>query len=176
MNFINCHRTLFLIKFRTVFHPGSIFPFITGNICNSGCCSRTKLRFIAIWIGFVNFLTVITDNIKLIKITDFCLRYKSLIDSDRSCLLHRVLLNIPFIKFTHYRNRSGIRCPHCKIDTFFASPHRRMRSELFINVVMGSLSEQILIQLCKLQLLSHSNVPPLIVNLLLSDSSSALCT
>ena len=35
MYFIDCHRFTFLVKFRTLLHPGGIFPFVIRNVCNS---------------------------------------------------------------------------------------------------------------------------------------------
>ena len=163
MYFVDCHRISVFIKLRTFFHPCGIFPFVAGNICDPGCSSRTKFCFITIRVCLINLLTMISYDKKLIQITDSCFRYKNFIDTYRTCFFHWIGLCIPVIKIAHNRNISGIRCPYSKINTFLTFLCGRMCSQFFVDVVMCSLTKQVLIKFRKLQLFSHPRVLPFVL-------------
>ena len=163
MYLINGHGTCIRIKILTVLHPGNIFPFIVGNICDPGCSSWTQLSFIGIRVCLVKLFTMSSRNVKFIQLSDLGSRYKCLINTNRSNFLHRILLIIPSVEFTYNRNRLRIRRPHCEINSFFPVLRIRMSPQFSVNIIMRALTKKILVKLRKLQFLSHFQVPPFIV-------------
>ena len=150
MYLIDRHGACIRIKVLTIFHPGIIFPFIVGDICNTRSCSGTHFSGIGIWICLVKLLTMCTCNVKFIQLSDLRSRYKCLINTNGSNFFHGILLRIPFVEFTYNRNRLCIRCPHCKINPFFPVLRVRMCSQLPVNIIIRALTEQILVKLRKL--------------------------
>ena len=131
MYFIDCHRFTFLVKFRTLLHPGGIFPFVIRNVCNSWCRSRSEFCFICVWICLIKFFSMISDNKEFVQISNFGTRNKDLIYSDLTDSVHWICLIIPVIKITDYSHNTDpqrIRCPDCKIDTLLAMLCGRMSS------------------------------------------------
>ena len=150
MHLINRHGTCIRIKGLTVLHPGIIFPFIIGDVGNTGGCSRTHLSSVGIGICLVKFLAMCTCNVKFIQLSNLRSRYKCLINTNGSNFFHGILLCVPFIELTYNRNRLCIRCPHCKINSFFPVLCIRMCSQLPVNIIIRALTEQILVKLRKL--------------------------
>ena len=150
MHLIDRHGTCVRIKVLAIFHPGIIFPFIVGDICNTRGCSGTHFSGIGIWICLVKLLTMCTCNVKFIQLSDLRSRYKCLINANGSNFFHGILLRIPFVEFTYNRNRLCIRCPHCKINPFFPVLRIWMCSQLPVNIIIRALTKQILVKLRKL--------------------------
>ena len=95
-------------------------------------------------------LPVHSYNKKLIQLSNLRSRDKCLKYTDRTCLFHWSSLFIPVIKLSNYRNSLRIRCPYSKINTFFFPLFLRMCAKLSVNIIMGSLTKEILVKLCKL--------------------------
>ena len=141
MYLIDRHGFFLLIVFLSVLDPGGIFPFIIRDICNSGCCARTFLCCIGIWVCFIQMFTVGSHNKKFIKLADLRSRHKYFINTDRSDLLHRICFFIPVIKLSDHRYRPGIRCPYCKIYTLSTAICNRMSSQFLIYFIIGPLAK-----------------------------------
>ena len=95
-------------------------------------------------------------NIKLIQLPLSGSRHKNLENANRPGLFHRICLGIPIIKLADHGYILCIRCPYSKIYTFLSAIRNRMGSQLLVNIIMRCLSKQILIQLCELHSLSHT--------------------
>ena len=141
MYLIDRHRLFFFIKFLTVLDPCGIFPFIVCDIYDLRCSSRTHLSSIRIWVSLIQLFPVCPYNKKFIKLSDLRTRNKHFINTDRTCLCHRICFFIPVIELTNYRYRLCIRCPHCKMHTFSASVCSRMCTQFLIYLIIGSLSK-----------------------------------
>jgi len=138
MYFIDCHRFTFLVKFRTLLHPGGIFPFVIRNVCNSWCRSRSEFCFICVWICLIKFFSMISDNKEFVQISNFGTRNKDLIYSDLTDSVHWICLIIPVIKITDYRNISCIRCPDCKMYALGFVDGHHMRTKDTVSFIMDS--------------------------------------
>jgi len=146
MYFINRNRKAVIISLLSCFHPRRITPSEFRDICDPGCGSRTLLCIICKWIGFVKSSAIFCFDEEFIEHTHFCSDYKTFIDTGRLKACHQICLFSPAVKFTDHADSSCIRCPDCKINTFFAIHHCFMCTHFFINIIMRSHTEQILIQ------------------------------
>ena len=149
MHLVNGHGISMYIRLGTFFQPGGICPFEIADICGAGSCSRSQLCPVAIRICFIKNTSVSRKNAEFVHIANLDARNEHIPDTDVAYFFHKAaaVFFAPLIEFSYYRHSQRIRCPHGKIKTFVAFfILGRMRTELFIDLVMIALTKQISIQ------------------------------
>ena len=141
MYFIDGKSSSSRIRLFSLFQPCGIPPFETCDIRDTGCIARAHLRPACIRICFVQQSSVHGTDTELVQISHFGSCNKSLPDTDRPGLFHRVTFRIPAVELTDYRNIFCVRCPDCKIRAAFSILCYRMCPQFLINIIMCSLSK-----------------------------------
>ena len=145
MALIDGKRLLIHILFPAFFHPALICPGKTGKIGHDGSRSRAELCIIGKRICFVKLSSVLCRDQELIHGAFLYTRYKQCPDAARPQLLHGMAIFIPVIKASDHMHLCRIGCPDTKEHTFHTIFLRKMCTQLFINIIMGSLGKYILV-------------------------------
>ena len=143
MTFINCHRLLENILLFTGLHPPAIAPLISGEIGGAGSGSGTKLCRIGEGICLVKLSSFRCIDQVLIELILADSRNKAGPDADLPDLLHGILIFIPAVEGANDMNGCRIRRPYRKEHSFSSIFHGRMCAQLFIDIVMRPLPEEV---------------------------------
>ncbi len=144
---IDCHGLLIIILAVPCRHPCAVRPFELTDIKSFGRISRTHLRIIGKGICLIKlFARWCADQI-LVKLIFAHIRDKKLIDTAGTQFLHRVFFFIPAVKGSYHMNACRVGRPYCEKHTLHAVFHGRVCPQLFINVIVRSLREHILVSL-----------------------------
>ena len=157
MHLIDGQRLLFGIRLFSLFHPVGVAPDKFRDIRHPGGSSRSHLRPVGIWIRLVDLPPIHSADTELVQVPQLCSGHKNLPDTNGAHFLHRIRAVLPFVEIPHHRNRLSVWGPYGKIDSLLSVPGSQMRPQLFINIVMGRLAKQILIQLSKMHHSLHKS-------------------
>ena len=151
MHLINAHRLFVRIFLGPLRHPGSVCPAEFADICHLGGISGTKLGGAGKRICLIKLLAFFCQNIIFVETAFLNSGHKSFPDSQRLQPLHGSHSRVPAVKISDYMDVFRMGRPDGKINALFALSFGQMRAQLFVNVIMGSLTEKILIQLTDLK-------------------------
>ena len=146
MDFINSHRPICLMGLFLRCLPRIIRPMIIPDICDDRCIFRSHLTQISIGIRFIKNIPGLGPDHVFVKFAFTYPRNKGIINSKSLHRIHWIFINIPAIKVTNNRNSGRIRRPYSKIRPGFPVLFRQMGSQLFINFIMSSGFEQIIVK------------------------------
>ena len=115
-------------------------------------------------------------NKKLVKGPHLHTGDKQLVNSQRLQVLHLMAFLVPPVKLSDHMHPMGMRRPDCKMNALLSLMLDGMRSQLSENIIVISLSEQILIHIChkaggQLRLLLSSRLCFLFLFLCLSHNA-----
>ena len=134
------------ISVLTLGHPLFIRPADLLYIICYRCGAGAKLCEISKRIGLVDTLTICCSYEIFVKLTLTKSRNKTGIDTTVTHLRHRVCRCIPIIEISYDMDLSGMWSPYTKENTFLSVLCAGMRTQLFINIIVRTLSENILIR------------------------------
>ena len=144
---IDRHRLLIIVLAVSCRHPCAVRPFKLTDIKGFGGIARTHLRIVCKGIRLIKlFARGCADQI-LVKLILAHIRDKKLIDPAGTQFLHRMFFFIPAVKGSYHMNACRVGRPYCEKHTLHAVFHGRMCPQLFINVIVRSLCEHILVSL-----------------------------
>ena len=147
MTLIYCHGLFVEILLLAQLHPLAVLPAEAGQISDDGGCAGAEFCLICKGVSLVMSAAVLGVDQELVHISYLSRGDEYPPDSHRSQLLHGMCGLIPVIEGTDHINFLRIRGPDAEIDSLLTVFTGRMRTQLFVNVVMCSLGKQILVSL-----------------------------
>ena len=173
---INCHGFPVHILFILLIHPFGVLPFKAGKIRDHRRGTGAILRIVGKGIRLIQLSAVPCGNQELIHISLLRLRNKQPPDSYRSQLFHGMAPLVPPIKASDHMDRLGIGRPHSEINSVLFVLTGQMGTQLFVDIIVGSLGKQILIclrdkDLFPFHILSSSYAKSFSVKMIMSSSS-----
>ena len=151
MHLINAHRLFVRIFLGPLRHPGIVCPAEFADIRHLGGISGAKLGGAGKRICLIKLLAFFRQNIIFVETAFLNSGHKSFPDSQRLQPLHGSHSRVPAVKISDYMDVFRMGRPDGKINALFSLSFGQMCAQLFVNVIMGSLTEEILIQLADLK-------------------------
>ena len=127
-------------------HPSLILPAILPGLFREfRRRARAEFRTPCKGIGLIQELPRSTPQGKLIEHARLKSRNKALPNASLKNRIARICLCFPVVKISDHAHCGGMRRPNRKVVAKHAVPRHGMRAELFINLVVRALTEQIAI-------------------------------
>ncbi len=148
MHLINRHRLLFGLPCPALLQPRAVTPLKPADIRHPGGRPRPQLCRGCKGICLVQQPVIRRLNQVFIEAALFHSRNKQLVDSQRIQTFHLAAPGIPAIELSNHMNPEGMRSPDRKIYSFSSLILGGMGPQLLENIIVGTLTEKILIHLC----------------------------
>ena len=145
MHFIDKHGLLCLVLTLSFLHPFTVFPGISLQTFYHRSGSRSYLTMYTKRIGFHNFSAVPAEYTVFVPAVFQHTGNEQSVNTQRFQTLHHMGIHIPSIKITHHADFQCIRCPDSKVNALFTISFCQMSSQLLVDLIMCSHTEQILI-------------------------------
>ena len=146
VHFVNGQRFLSHIFSCAVLDPLAVTPRKSFQRCHRRRCSRPQFRVIGKRVCLVKLPPILCKNLVLVQLAQLHTGHKNIVNTVGFVAGHLVIASVPAVKIPHQLYLFRMGCPHSKIHTLFPVLYRRVRPQLLIDIIMGSLSEQILVK------------------------------
>ena len=144
---VDRHGLLIVILAVPGSHPSAVRPFKLADVKGFGCIARAHLRIVGKGIRLVKLLARRRPNQIFVKLVLAHIRNKKFIDAAGTQLLHLMLFLVPAVKSADHPDPRRTGRPHSEKHALLAVFHGRVRSQLFIDIIMRSLRKHILVGL-----------------------------
>ena len=148
MDLINGHGSFFRLCVLPLLHPFLIAPGKAGDIGGDGGGSWPELGAERIGIRFKKDLVILCGDGKFIKLASSKAWYEGFVDAGILQGLHGRRLRIPSIEVPNDAHRLRMGRPDGKVHTRLSAIGAGMGPQLFKDLIVGTLTEQVAVQFC----------------------------
>src|ERR1041384_2205645 len=142
MDFVDRHWCMHGLLVNAAGHPCAVGPVVV-QIPNDRCRTRWMLVHDSNWIGFISNVSVLRNNMELVKRSFVEAGQKSFPDARTSPRSELVRPSVPAIEISNDRNFARIGSAHAKACALLPIDSHDMCAELFVNAVMAALVEEV---------------------------------
>ena len=149
MHLVDGHGLLIGLLLLPLLDPALIGPGKACDIRHLRRRSRPHLRRGSVWIGFIEKPVIPCLDKVLVQTARLYTRHEQFPDSQRLQPLHGVAGLIPAVKFSDHMDCDRMGRPYCEVNALFSLEYGGMGSQLPKDIIVISLSNQILIKIDK---------------------------
>ena len=143
---IDRDRTAILPEGGTLLHPHTVCPADRSDVSDHGSGTRPLLCLVRVWVGLVKLPAVRRVDQILVHLSQLRVCQEALPDSGGVEPLHRDVPLVPAVELADQMDRSRVRRPYRKVHALHTALLRRVRAQLFEDIVMHALVIEVLIQ------------------------------
>ena len=150
MNLVNRHRLALVAALLTLLNPLLVFPYIRVEVGNDRSGLGTHLLSIAERVGLIYAEAVNCLNLEFIHLVLGDTGNEDFVYAYLAYLTHHMDSGIPVVEVTYNGNSLSVGSPYVEENALNAVNSLFMSAELVVKIVVGSLTEQVAVNLAEL--------------------------